>query len=57
MVFANVFVKGWTVDPYVYSFFDQPHEVMILSPHYIEIINSSIMTCDRTVVIDWGGVL
>ena len=57
MVFANVFVKGWTVDPYVYSFFDQPLEVMILSPHYTEIINSSIMTCDGTVVIGWGWAL
>ena len=57
MVFANVFVKGWTIDPYGYSFFDQPHEVMILSPHYTKIIYSSIMTCDGTVVIDWGWVL
>ena len=57
MVFANVFVEGWTVYPYVYSFFDQPYEVVILSPHYTEIINSGIMTCDGTLVIDWGGVL
>ena len=52
MVFANVFVEGWTIDPYVYSLFNQPHEVVILSPHYTEVINSGIMTCDGTMVID-----
>ena len=26
MVFANIFVKGWIVYPYVYNFFDQPHK-------------------------------
>ena len=33
MVFAYVFVQGWTVDPYVYRFLYQPHEVLILPPH------------------------
>ena len=45
------------VYPYVYSFFDQPHKVVILSLHYTEVINGSIMTCDGIMVIDGGGVL
>ena len=57
MVFAYVFVQGWTIDPNVYSFLYQPHEVLILPPHYAEIIKCSVMTCDVTVVIDWGGML
>ena len=57
MVFAYVFVQGWTVDPYVYSFLYQPHEVLILPPHYAKVVKCSAMTCDVTVVIDWGGVL
>ena len=57
MVFANIFVQEWIVYPYVYSFFDQPHKVVILSLHYTEVINGSIMTCDGIMVIDGGGVL
>ena len=38
MVFANVLIEGWIVYPYVYSFFDQPDVVVLLSPHYGEII-------------------
>ena len=57
MVFANIFVEGWIVYPYVYSLFDQPHKVVILSPHYTEVINGSIMICDGIVAIDGGGVL
>ena len=54
MVFANIFVEGWIIYPYVYSLFDQSHEVVILSPHYTEAINSGIMTCDGIMVIDGG---
>ena len=57
MVFANIFVEAWIIYPYVYSLFDQPHEVVILSPHYTEVINGGIMTCDGIMVIDGGGVL
>ena len=57
MVFAYVFVQGWIVDPYVYSFLYQPHEVLILPPHYAKVVQYSAMTCDVTVVIDWGGAL
>ena len=28
MVLVYVFVQGWTVDPNVYSFLYQPHEVL-----------------------------
>ena len=54
MVFANILVEGWIVYPNVYSFFNQPDIVVLLSPHYGEIINSGIMTCDGTVVM-YGG--
>ena len=56
MVFANVLIEGWIVYPNVYSFFDQPNVVMLLSPHYGEIIKGSIMTCDGIVVMYGGGV-
>ena len=55
MVFAYVLVKGWIVDPNIYSFFYQPHEILILPPHYTEVIKCSVMTCDVAVVIDGGG--
>ena len=57
MVLANIFFEGWIIHPYVYSLLDQPHEVVILSPHYTEVINSGIMTCDGIMVINRGGVL
>ena len=56
MVFANIFVEGWTVYPNVYSLFDQPDKIVFLSPHYGEIINSGVMTCDGSVVMYGGGV-
>ena len=28
MVFANIFVEGWTVYPNVYSLFDQPDKIV-----------------------------
>ena len=57
MVFANIFVEGWIIHNYVYSLLDQPHKVIILSPHYTEVINSGIMTCDGIMVKDRGGGL
>ena len=57
IVLAYVFVQGWTVDRNVYSFLYQPHEVLILPPHYAKLVKCSAMTCDVTVVIDWAGVL
>ena len=50
MVFAYVSVQGWIIDPYGYGFFYQPHEVVILPPHYTEIVQCSVMTCGVPVV-------
>ena len=36
MVFDYVFVQGWIIYPNVYSFLYQPHEVLILPPHYVQ---------------------
>ena len=44
MAFANILVEGWIVYPNVYSFFDQPDIVVLLSPHYGE-IKSTIPRC------------
>ena len=57
MVFANIFVEGWIVNPYVYSFLDQPRKVVILSPHHTEVVNCGVMTCDVVMVKDRRGVL
>ena len=38
----------------MYTFFNQPHEVVILPPHYTEVIQCSGMICDVAVVINWG---
>ena len=51
---AYVSIQWWIIDHYVYSFFYQPHEVVILPPHYTEVIQCSDMTCDVTVVINQG---
>ena len=50
----NPYCLAWIIDPYVYSFFYQPHEVVILPPHYTEVIQYIGMTSDVTVVINWG---
>ena len=44
MVFANIFVEGWIIHPNVYSFFDQPDIIVLLSPHYGEVINSGVIS-------------
>ena len=54
MVFAYVSVKGWIVDPYVQSFFDSSHEVLVLPPQNAEILNSNIVTSDVVMVKYWG---
>ena len=56
MVLANIFVEGWIINPYVHSLLDQPHWIIILSPHYTEIINSGVMTCDGIVKPVWQMV-
>ena len=57
MVFAYILVQGWIVDPNEYSFFNQPNEIMFLSPHYTEIIQCNAMTRVVAVLIYGGGVL
>ena len=54
MVLANISVQGWIIDPNVESFFDGSHEVLVLSPHYAEVIYVNHMTRDVIVVIDGG---
>ena len=51
MVFAYVFVQGWDIDPSVYRFFYESHEVLVLPPHYTEIFQCSGMICGVTMVI------
>ena len=57
MVLAYISIKGWIVHPDVNSFFYGSDEVLVLSPHNAEVLNSGIMTCDVMVVIHWGGGL
>ena len=40
MVLAYVPVQGWIIDPYVYSFFNCSHEVLVFPPCYAEVVNS-----------------
>ena len=53
MVLAYVSFKGWIADPYTQSFFDRSHDVLVLSPHYTEILNSDIVTSGVVSVL-WG---
>ena len=57
MVFAYVPDKGWIIDPYVQSFLDSSHEVLVPSPHNTKILNSDIVTSDVVMVKYWGGGL
>ena len=57
MVFANIFVQGWTVHPNINWFFNSSDEVLILPPHNAEISNVGFMACDVMMVIYWGGGL
>ena len=54
MVLAYVSIKRWIVGPYIQGFFDSCHEVLVLSPHNTEILNSDIVTCDVVMVKYWG---
>ena len=46
------FIEGWIVNPYVYSFFDQPFLVVLLSPHHTEVVNCGVMT----VMVLWSKI-
>ena len=38
MVLANISIQGWIIDPDAESFFDGSHKVLVLSPHYAEVV-------------------
>ena len=46
MVFAYVFVEGWTIHPYVYCFFDSSDQALVLPPYNTEVVNVGTMTGD-----------
>ena len=57
MVFAYVLIEGWIIHPYVYCFFNSSDQVLVLPPHYVEVINCGTMSSDGRMVIYWGGGL
>ena len=57
IVFANVLVEGWSIEPYKHCFFDFSSEFLVLPPQNAEVVNSHGMTCDVMVVIHAGGGL
>ena len=57
MVFANVSIKGWVIDPYEQSFFNCSGKVLVLPSNYAEVVDISFETWDVTVVMNGGGEL
>ena len=57
MVFAYVFIQGWTIDSYEHRFFNQPGEVLLLPTYYAEIFKWGSMIWGVTVVMYGGGGL
>ena len=53
MVFANISIKGWIIDPYVQSLFNCSHKVLALLPCNIDIVDDNIMTSDVNMVKYW----
>ena len=51
MVFANISIEGWIIDPYVQTLFYCSHLVQVLPPNNIEIVDGDIVTTDVAVVI------
>ena len=56
MVFANVPVDGWTINPYVDWFFYYSSGVLVL-PNYTETVNSCEITSYVAMLINGGVVL
>ena len=50
IVFGNVPVGGWIIHSYVNCFIDCSSEVMVLPPHYAEVVNSCGITFDVNVI-------
>ena len=44
MVFANIPVQGWIIDPYVNSLFDCSHLVQVLPPNNFKIVDGNFAT-------------
>ena len=44
MVFANVSVEGWVIDPYKQSLFDCSGKVLVLPSNYAEVVDISLVT-------------
>ena len=55
MVLANVSIQGLVIDPYEHWFFYQPGEVLLFPVHYAKVFKCGSMTCDVTVIMNWGG--
>ena len=56
MVFANVsYLRDGLFTLMYIASLDQPDVVVLLSPHYGEIIKGGVMTCDGIVVMYGGG--
>ena len=54
MVFAYVSIQGWIIDPNMWSFFDDSHEVLVLCLHYTKIIYADCVTSD-VMMATYGG--
>ena len=50
LVLANISIQGWIIDTNVDSFFDGSNWVLVLSPHYDEVIYANHMTRDDILV-------
>ena len=55
MVFANISVEGWIIDPYVQSLFYCSYLVHFLPPNNFEIVDGNTVTTDVTMVIYGRG--
>ena len=55
IVFTYIPIQGWIVDPYIQSFFNGSHEVLLLSPHNTKILQWDLVTSGVKMVKDWGG--
>ena len=55
MVFANISVEGWIIDPYIQSLFYCSYLVQVLPPNNFEIIDGNTVTTDVTMVIYGRG--
>ena len=44
MVFVNVSVKGWVIDPYEQNLFNCPGKVLVLPSNYAEVVDISFVT-------------